>query len=252
MRPYCSNLLPARCFRYVHTPDAGGSQVFIALSPRIVSEIRIDMTRLHRSMVPAPLLALLLLGVGCDDSVSPDPEPDLLLRPSGTTLVVGESLPLGVPDAFDDGSGPIQWSVSNPAVATVDQGGVVTGVRDGQTGVRAVAGDRVARGLVTVTAASAPVVEGFRSVDHPYPSERRPRDLFDVWGAESDDVFAVGESGTILHWDGTAWSDMAGGGDDDLRAVWGTTGDNVYAVGDRLYHYDGSAWQLVERSPRCL
>jgi hypothetical protein len=34
--------------------------------------------------------------------------------------------------------------------------------------------------------------------------------LYDVWGSSSSDVYAVGDSGTMLHYDGSAWSLMVG------------------------------------------
>jgi hypothetical protein len=37
--------------------------------------------------------------------------------------------------------------------------------------------------------------------------------LMSVWGTSSNDVYAVGSNGTILHYDGTAWSQMASGTD---------------------------------------
>lgn len=33
-------------------------------------------------------------------------------------------------------------------------------------------------------------------------------DLTGVWGTSSSDLFAVGSGGTVLHYDGSAWSDM--------------------------------------------
>ena len=35
--------------------------------------------------------------------------------------------------------------------------------------------------------------------------------LESVWGSSGDDVFAVGGGGTILHYEGSAWSDMSSG-----------------------------------------
>jgi len=53
-----------------------------------------------------------------------------------------------------------------------------------------------------------------------------------VWGAAPGDAFAVGDDGVILHYDGNGWSGMDSGSAGALRDVWGTSGDNVYAVGD--------------------
>ena len=35
--------------------------------------------------------------------------------------------------------------------------------------------------------------------------------LYGVWGASPTDVFAVGENGTILHYDGSSWESMSSG-----------------------------------------
>ena len=32
--------------------------------------------------------------------------------------------------------------------------------------------------------------------------------LYGIWGVSTDDVFAVGEGGTVLHYDGSTWSRM--------------------------------------------
>lgn len=76
--------------------------------------------------------------------------------------------------------------------------------------------------------------------------------LRSVWGSGPDDVWAVGEAGTILHWDGQRWS---GGAfppaferSTELRQVTGTARDDVWAVGllGVAIHYDGKAWSMVE------
>lgn len=68
-------------------------------------------------------------------------------------------------------------------------------------------------------------------------------DLQDVWGASPTDVFAVG-SGVILHYDGSSWSAMDSGFSRELKDVYGTSASNVYAVGQfgKVLHYDGSSW----------
>lgn len=60
------------------------------------------------------------------------------------------------------------------------------------------------------------------------PSRRAPvpgtPHLTGAWGSSASDVFAVGDGGVILHYDGRAWSPMQSG--------QGT-----------LLHYDGSSWR---------
>lgn len=45
--------------------------------------------------------------------------------------------------------------------------------------------------------------------------------LWGVWGAATDDVYAVGNTGTILHWDGKSWKRQLGGAARDLFAISG-------------------------------
>jgi hypothetical protein len=85
------------------------------------------------------------------------------------------------------------------------------------------------------------------------------RDLLGVWGSASDNVFAVGQQGTILRYDGASWSQMASGTTMDLNAVWGSSASNVYAVGGTydmssghsgiILKYNGSSWNPIYTDP---
>lgn len=75
-----------------------------------------------------------------------------------------------------------------------------------------------------------------------------------VFGFGSNDVFVVGAAGTVLHWDGAAWARQDTPTDQDLWGVWGASPDDLWAVGGRgraegdavILRYDGSAWAEVE------
>ena len=69
-----------------------------------------------------------------------------------------------------------------------------------------------------------------------------------VWGHSPQGVFAVGDGGTILHFDGASWKAMASGTDRDLAAVWGSAPSRVFAAGrgGTLLYYDGSRWRRLE------
>jgi hypothetical protein len=78
-----------------------------------------------------------------------------------------------------------------------------------------------------------------------------PRDFvtfFKVWGTAANDVFACGEGGTIVHWDGGAWTRQETGLPDavPLFTVAGRAANDVYAVGGFgravALRYDGAAW----------
>ena len=64
--------------------------------------------------------------------------------------------------------------------------------------------------------------------------------LGDVWGSGPDDVFAVG-AGTILHYDGTTWTNMASNSKMGGGAVWGSGPNDVYAVGPNVILRSGDA-----------
>ena len=79
--------------------------------------------------------------------------------------------------------------------------------------------------------------------------------LMGVWASAPDDVFAVGDRGTILHYDGNAWTKMDSLTDKQLRDVWGFAHNDVYACGAMpppgepwepiLLHYDGQRWKKI-------
>jgi len=52
-----------------------------------------------------------------------------------------------------------------------------------------------------------------------------------VWGNSASDVFAVGDRGVIIHFDGYTWSPMSSGTTSSLNGVWGSSGVDVFAVG---------------------
>ena len=56
--------------------------------------------------------------------------------------------------------------------------------------------------------------------------------LNDVWGNSENDVYAVGNRGTILHYDGATWSKMNSGTTSlDFKAIWGSAADDIYVAG---------------------
>ena len=72
---------------------------------------------------------------------------------------------------------------------------------------------------------------------------KRPA-LLGITGTSKSDVWAVGEGGTVLHFDGMAWSNPTSGTLATLRAVWADAKDDAWAVGDGgvVLHFDGAAW----------
>lgn len=81
------------------------------------------------------------------------------------------------------------------------------------------------------------------------------QNLWGVWGASPDDLWAVGGDGreagqaTLLHYDGSAWTEapvpaLQKANVFAFYKVWGTSADNVVVVGQRgvVLRYDGATW----------
>jgi hypothetical protein len=94
------------------------------------------------------------------------------------------------------------------------------------------------------------------TMQSPFVSSNVPGSgLHAVWGSAADNVYAVGTVGTILHYDGSAWSIMNSPTTRDLNGIWGRSGNDIFAVGSAvdynvdtnyriptILHYDGTTW----------
>jgi hypothetical protein len=71
--------------------------------------------------------------------------------------------------------------------------------------------------------------------------------LRDVWGAAADDLWAVGLTGVLNHWDGTAWTKIDGPTGSGLEAVWGRASDDIYSAGANgtILHWNGEEWSVI-------
>ena len=83
-----------------------------------------------------------------------------------------------------------------------------------------------------------------------------PHLLQALWGSGTNDIWAVGDSGTLIHYDGSAWSPLPNSPTGvELHGVWGTAANDVWAVGDNgiLLHLDNSGWsKAVSPTTRTL
>lgn len=68
-----------------------------------------------------------------------------------------------------------------------------------------------------------------------------------VWGSSATNVFAVGDSGVVLRYNGTTWTRMTTGTLAQLNDVWGSGPNDVYAATStgRLLRFNGASWSLV-------
>ena len=79
------------------------------------------------------------------------------------------------------------------------------------------------------------------------PGEPRGRAHYKTWGASSDDLYVVGEAGTIWHKQGADWAlEGEGLAQSTLFTVTGCSATEVYAVGGRqVLRSDGQSWSQV-------
>jgi hypothetical protein len=67
---------------------------------------------------------------------------------------------------------------------------------------------------------------------------------YDAWGSSGTDIFAVGWG--VIHYNGRSWSEMISEltQEQTLNGVWGSSGTDVFAAGfnGNILHYNGSSW----------
>ena len=70
-----------------------------------------------------------------------------------------------------------------------------------------------------------------------------------IWGASPTDIWVAGEQGTLLHWNGSAWSAAVSGTESALRALAGSSSKDVWAAGldGTLLHFDGTSWSAKQK-----
>lgn len=72
--------------------------------------------------------------------------------------------------------------------------------------------------------------------------------LFSIWGASANDIWAVGDKGTIRHVtnaNAERWEIVESPTTESLRSVYGFAANDVWAVGDKgaILHWDGKEWK---------
>jgi cysteine-rich repeat protein len=71
------------------------------------------------------------------------------------------------------------------------------------------------------------------------------RTLLAVW-TTGKDAWAAGEVGTVLRYDGSAWTDISPNVTADVRLLWASSPNDVYIGGEALLrHYNGTSWTNV-------
>jgi hypothetical protein len=67
-----------------------------------------------------------------------------------------------------------------------------------------------------------------------------------IWGSGPNDIWAVGDKGTIRHMTdgGSRWDIVSSPTTNALHAIWGSGPSDIWAAGDHgtILHFDGNAW----------
>ena len=86
--------------------------------------------------------------------------------------------------------------------------------------------------------------DGFAITEYDLPNDG----LLGVWGDDLGNVHAVGAHGSLLSFNGNAWTTHSSATTyEGLNAVWGLGPDDLYAVGslEIVIHYDGAGWTQI-------
>jgi hypothetical protein len=76
-------------------------------------------------------------------------------------------------------------------------------------------------------------------------------ELTATWAVDANEAWAVGEGGTALHWTGASWAPTATGTTSTLVNVWGTSPTDVWAVTSTggVIQWTGSSWGALSVPP---
>lgn len=68
-----------------------------------------------------------------------------------------------------------------------------------------------------------------------------------IWGTSDSDLHAATFQGSVYHWDGSSWQELATGVRSGLNHLHGTARDDVYCVGEQgvVLHFDGRRWSRL-------
>jgi hypothetical protein len=78
--------------------------------------------------------------------------------------------------------------------------------------------------------------------------------MYAVWGSSATDIYVGGAAGSLAHYDGVSWTNVASSGivaGELVTSIWGTSASNVYVAtasgtaGLGLHRFDGTSWSTV-------
>lgn len=75
-----------------------------------------------------------------------------------------------------------------------------------------------------------------------WTQENVPLGAAEIWGAASNDIYATGQNG-LYHYDGSAWSLVDSG---NYTKIWGNSSSDIYRYNENsIMYYNGSTWTEI-------
>ncbi len=173
-----------------------------------------------------------------DDVGTADLDGTTDLAPVDATGEVADVLPLSEVDGTVDAAAEVTTTVADFKLFTTAPDGDIKAIWGSETRLYAVGADGVIlrQQGTTWTPMKSPTAQELRA----------------VYGNDDDDLYAAGEKGTLIHWDGSLWEDVVTGLELDLteislNGIWGAEG-HFYVVGDKgtILHYFEGKWKADE------
>ena len=120
-----------------------------------------------------------------------------IAEPETKFLEEGSTLQLSATVTPNDADDPIVWSSLNEDIASVDQKGLVTGIKEGSATIKATAGEREATIELTVTKKTVTTLSSLEITKDPVKKNYRPGAVFDPTGMEVTGHYSDGSSAVI-------------------------------------------------------
>ena len=80
---------------------------------------------------------------------------------------------------------------------------------------------------------------------NPFP---QGNNLNAIWGNSNDEMFAVGNLGTLFYYNGRSWTEVKTETNKDLNSIWGSSPNNIFVVGHSgtILHFNGNQWLNIK------
>ncbi len=182
---------------------------------------------------------------------------EVVVSPTGATLTSSGATQPYTAQVLDEDSKvispaqapAISWSSLHTGIATIGSvSGIAVAGFTGQAVIAATADGITGYGLLTVSYAGAQPVSVWDTI-MPNPGNGY---VWSTWGRNANQVYATGNVGTTLQWNGLGWIDRNPPTANVVRDIWGATSSELWTVGGggEIMKWDsGINWDNTILSP---